>query len=62
MGLQVLKQNGHPWEIGKSFPGSAVVGPWVEIEKFPAYLDEEFTLAIDGQVSALLPLSRGILL
>jgi 2-keto-4-pentenoate hydratase/2-oxohepta-3-ene-1,7-dioic acid hydratase in catechol pathway len=43
-----LKKAGHPWEISKVFAGSAVIGEWVPV--FPEYLDEEFSLAIDGEI------------
>ena len=34
-----LKANGHPWEVGKVFVGSAIIGPWVHIDQHPDYLD-----------------------
>jgi 2-keto-4-pentenoate hydratase/2-oxohepta-3-ene-1,7-dioic acid hydratase in catechol pathway len=43
-----LKRQGHPWELAKVFKDSAVVGPWISIESFPTYLDEPFTLSLDG--------------
>ncbi|KAK9823781.1 hypothetical protein WJX72_005448 [[Myrmecia] bisecta] len=43
-----LKKNGHAWEIGKVFPGSAVVGPWIAATDFPDYLQQEFRLEVDG--------------
>ena len=45
-----LKQQGHPWEAAKTFLDSAVVGPWVQIKDFPKYLDEPFSLSVDGEV------------
>jgi 2-keto-4-pentenoate hydratase/2-oxohepta-3-ene-1,7-dioic acid hydratase in catechol pathway len=45
-----LKKKGHPWEISKVFIDSAVVGPWVKIEEFPKYLEEEFIFSVNGQV------------
>lgn len=45
-----LKKNGHPWEISKTFLGSAIVGPWVPVSEFPSYLSEGFTFSLDGQV------------
>ena len=32
-----LKKNGHPWEVSKVFPGSAVVGPWLATPEFPQW-------------------------
>ncbi|MEO5970401.1 MAG: fumarylacetoacetate hydrolase family protein [Bdellovibrionia bacterium] len=43
-----LKKQGHPWELAKVFKDSAVVGPWIPIEKFPTYLDEPFTFSLEG--------------
>jgi 2-keto-4-pentenoate hydratase/2-oxohepta-3-ene-1,7-dioic acid hydratase in catechol pathway len=45
-----LKKQGHPWELAKVFKDSAVVGPWIPIEKFPGYLDEPFTFSLEGVV------------
>jgi 2-keto-4-pentenoate hydratase/2-oxohepta-3-ene-1,7-dioic acid hydratase in catechol pathway len=45
-----LKQQGHPWELGKTFLDSAVVGPWIPLKDLPRYLDEPFSFAIDGVV------------
>ncbi len=45
-----LKKAGHPWEISKAFPNSAIVGPWIPAAEFPDFLDLPFTLAIDGKV------------
>lgn len=42
------KKNGHPWEIAKVFANSAVVGPWVKVQDFPHYLEEEFSFTLDG--------------
>lgn len=44
-----LKQNGWPWEIGKVFPASAILGPWVSLTDFPNYLEEGFDLKLDGK-------------
>jgi len=49
--LQVqLKKKGHPWEQSKVFQDSAVIGPWLKLEEFSTYLDEEFTFSLDGVV------------
>ena len=29
-----LKEQGHPWELSKSFDGAAVLGSWVDKERF----------------------------
>ena len=44
-----LKDNGWPWEIGKVFEGSAIIGPWVDLKQFPNYMEEEFQLKLDGK-------------
>ena len=45
-----LKKAGSPWTIAKVFSDSAVVGPWVPVEKFSNYLDTPFSLKINGQL------------
>ncbi len=45
-----LKKKGHPWEVSKVFPGSAIVGPWIPLDQFPGYLNEKFEFLIDGIV------------
>ena len=37
-------------QISKCFNGSAVVGPWIDVEGFENYLDEEFQFVLDGEV------------
>lgn len=37
------KKQGHPWTRAKGFPGSAVLGPWVDGSQLPA----EFGLALE---------------
>lgn len=44
-----LKQNGWPWEIGKVFAASAILGPWVSLKEFPNYLEQGFDLKLDGK-------------
>ena len=39
-----LKANGHPWEVGKVFPGSAIVGPWMALDQHPDYLSRHGSL------------------
>ncbi len=45
-----LKKNGHPWEMGKVFESSAILGPWMPLTSFENYLQEEFSLKVDGQL------------
>jgi len=45
-----LKQKGHPWEISKSFDGSAVVGKFVPLEKVSCDGNIEFRLRKNGEV------------
>lgn len=45
-----LKKKGHPWEISKVFPFSAVIGPWIPISQFPRYLEETFTFSVDSKI------------
>lgn len=48
-----LKKAGSPWTIAKVFPESAVVGPWLAVEKFSNYLDTPFSLKINGELRQL---------
>ncbi len=43
-----LKRQGHPWEISKVFPHSAVLGPWILLTQFSDYLEQPFEFLIDG--------------
>lgn len=45
-----LKKAGSPWTVAKVFPDSAVIGPWVPVEKVTSYLDSVFSLKINGQL------------
>lgn len=45
-----LKKAGHPWEIAKAFPDSAIVGPWVLPRDFSHFESEPFSFELDGQV------------
>lgn len=42
-----LKKAGHPWEIAKVFPSSAIVGPWLKMEE--GLLSKPFSLEVNGQ-------------
>ena len=46
----LIKKNGHPWELAKVFPNSAIIGPWLQLDEFPEYLDEEFSLKIGTEI------------
>ena len=43
-----LKKNRHPWTVCKAFPESAIVGPFRSVKEFPQFMDEEFSLNVDG--------------
>jgi acylpyruvate hydrolase len=43
-----LKKLGQPWEIGKVFLDSAIVGPFVPVSGFPEYLETPFEFHLDG--------------
>ena len=45
-----LKKEGHPWEISKAFPSSAVVGPWVQVKDFSEFENSEFTFSVNGKI------------
>ena len=47
---QKLKKLGQPWEIAKVFPGSAVIGPWLEGDEARAFASQPFSIAVDGTV------------
>lgn len=43
-----LREEGQPWEIAKGFDGAAVIGEWVEKEKFIDAQRLHFSLDING--------------
>lgn len=43
------RANGLPWELCKGFDGSAVLGDFVAVDKFPSIQDLHFHLDVDGQ-------------
>ncbi|MFN7096193.1 MAG: fumarylacetoacetate hydrolase family protein [Gammaproteobacteria bacterium] len=45
-----LKQQGHPWTIGKVFPDAAVVGPMISITDFADYLLTPFSFTLNNQL------------
>src|SRR5574344_1661716 len=44
-----FRKEGKPWEICKGFDGSAVIGDWVEVEKFRDIQSIHFHLNINGK-------------
>jgi 2-keto-4-pentenoate hydratase/2-oxohepta-3-ene-1,7-dioic acid hydratase in catechol pathway len=47
---QKLKAAGHPWEVGKVFPASAVIGPWLTGHIAETARRQSFSLRIGGTV------------
>lgn len=45
-----LKDNGHPWEIGKVFQDSAVIGPWIKINNLDECLSKSFSFSVNNTV------------
>lgn len=43
-----LKAQGRPWELAKGFDGAAVIGEWIEKEKFHDLQQLQFHLDING--------------
>lgn len=57
-----LKENGHPWEISKTFKNSAIITPIKGLRDFPAnWQDESFSLTVNGEVRQSAKLSEAIL-
>ncbi len=46
---QKLREQGRPWELSKSFDGAAVLGEWVEKDKFLDIQRIHFHLDINGK-------------
>ncbi len=44
-----LKKNGHPWEISKVFPDSAIIGPWQPPVLFSDYETRQFQFELNGK-------------
>ena len=45
-----LKSNGHPWEKAKAFDNSALIGSWIDVEKFKNLSNINFYLKKNGKV------------
>lgn len=57
-----LKENGHPWEISKTFKNSAIITPLKGLRDFPKnWQDEPFTLKINGEVRQTAKLNDAIM-
>lgn len=46
---QKFRENGQPWELCKSFDSSAVIGNFVEVDRYKDVQDLHFHLTIDGK-------------
>ncbi len=44
-----LKKQGHPWTTAKVFPDAAILGPWIPIDQFENFVQQEFKLLLDGK-------------
>ncbi|GAE82215.1 fumarylacetoacetate hydrolase family protein [Bacteroides reticulotermitis] len=44
-----FRENGQPWELCKSFDSSAVIGNFVEVDRYKDVQDLHFHLTIDGK-------------
>ena len=44
----VLKKNGHPWEVAKAFDGAAPLAPFMAPAAFGDLLDTTFSLTVNG--------------
>lgn len=45
-----LKENGHPWEIAKTFKNSAILTPFKGVKDFNNWQEEVFTLKVNGEI------------
>ena len=53
-----LKKKGHPWELSKVFPNSAIIGPWQPLEStiesdIQNIMGTEFQFVLDGQLKQI---------
>lgn len=56
-----LKDNGHPWEISKSFKHSALVAPFVGQRDFTDWRTAPFRLKVNGEIRQEASLADAIL-
>jgi 2-keto-4-pentenoate hydratase/2-oxohepta-3-ene-1,7-dioic acid hydratase in catechol pathway len=57
-----LKENGHPWEISKTFKNSAIVTPMKGLRDFPKdWQNTPFTLKVNGEIRQTGKLNDAIL-
>lgn len=45
-----LKKAEHPWTIGKVFPDSAIIGPWLPVENLDAVLSTAFSFSVNHEI------------
>lgn len=45
-----LREAGQPWELAKGFDGSAVIGEWVDVQKFRDIQAIHFHLDLNGKM------------
>lgn len=46
----VLKKNGHPWEVAKAFDGAAPLAPFLAPDAFGDLVGTTFSLAVNGEL------------
>ncbi len=46
----VLKKNGHPWEVAKAFDGAAPLAPFMAPQAFGDLADQRFSLTVNGEL------------
>lgn len=46
----VLKKNGHPWEVAKAFDGAAPLAPFMAPQAFGDLADQCFSLTVNGEL------------
>ncbi len=57
-----LKENGHPWEIAKSFKNSAIITPIKGLRDFPKdWQDTPFTFKVNGEVRQTAKLNDAVM-